>query len=412
MNGKSHRNPLSFLLKRKNGLWFNYKDTKKGPLNGIFGAPLEHGAQCGSMTSQGLYVPTIVHRCFTEIMNRGLLVEGIFRLSGAASEVDSLELEFDRPPTYGKYLDLTHYDIHAITGVVKKYLRSLPNPVIPSAYHSRFLHYADNRNKNIQSLYRLIEELPTANYQLLHYIMILVSSIQNSSHVNKMNAEALAIVLTPVCSGLEQTLKKNSIKRNTRPRMENMQNLVQTNARWTHVWNLMITNHAALLLAWNTHSRLGTKTLPALSTHTHTHTPSPAGHSDISQHKILQLALFPEEDTLDWCLNHSLISFPDQQTSPPPNLPLLPQTEQEQRYGVVVMRRNNTGYKGGGRQRLRQRMEATSDTPKDYLETLFLDLSTDTITKPLTSSQPIPCHSDSNESSRANSSTSLNQVLA
>lgn len=62
----------------------------------------------------------------------GLHVEGIFRLSGAAPEVESLYLDFDRPPTYGKYMDLKNYDIHAVTGVVKKYLRQLPDPAIPT----------------------------------------------------------------------------------------------------------------------------------------------------------------------------------------------------------------------------------------------------------------------------------------
>ncbi|KAI9020825.1 hypothetical protein CLU79DRAFT_755744 [Phycomyces nitens] len=254
----------------------------------------------------------------------------------------------------------------------------------------------DNRNRNVQSLYRLIEELPTAHYQLLHYIMILVASIQKSAHINKMNAEALAIVLTPVCNGLEQTLKTNSIRRNVR-RMENMQSLVQTNARWTHVWNLMITNHSALLLAWNTHSRLGTKTLPVLSSHT----PSPAGHSDIIQHKMLQQTPFPDqEDALDWCLNHSLVSLPDQQTSP--------HIEQDQKYGVVVMRRNNTGYKGGGRQRLRQRMEATMDGSEVCLDTIISDLSIESLYDPPLS-QSVPCHSTSE--SQSTSAMSIEQVL-
>lgn len=53
----------------------------------------------------------------------GLLVEGLFRLSGAASEVDELQSKFDQPPTYGKYLSLGKHDVHAITGLVKKYLR-------------------------------------------------------------------------------------------------------------------------------------------------------------------------------------------------------------------------------------------------------------------------------------------------
>lgn len=71
----------------------------------------------------------------------GLFTEGIFRLSGAAPDVEQLQYDFDRPPTYGKYLDLKDKDIHAITGVVKKYLRQLPDPPIPVSSHERFIQF-------------------------------------------------------------------------------------------------------------------------------------------------------------------------------------------------------------------------------------------------------------------------------
>lgn len=34
---------------------------------------------------------------------------------------------------------MTRCDIHALTSLVKKYLRSLPDPVIPTLYHRQFL---------------------------------------------------------------------------------------------------------------------------------------------------------------------------------------------------------------------------------------------------------------------------------
>jgi hypothetical protein len=116
-----------------------YNEIGPSDVNGIFGAPLEYAAQFGPLTQSGLRIPDIVYRCFSEIVERGLTIQGIFRLSGAAAEVDELQREFDKAPSYGKYLDLSKYDIHAITGVLKKYLRSLPQPVIPRPYHDRFL---------------------------------------------------------------------------------------------------------------------------------------------------------------------------------------------------------------------------------------------------------------------------------
>jgi adenylate kinase len=38
-----------------------------------------------------------------------------------------------------KKADMTRCDIHALTSLVKKYLRSLPDPVIPTLYHRQFL---------------------------------------------------------------------------------------------------------------------------------------------------------------------------------------------------------------------------------------------------------------------------------
>lgn len=72
----------------------------------------------------------------------GLKIEGIFRLSGAASEVSRLEQELNRPPHYGTDVDLSAFDIHAITSVVKAYLRKLPEPVVPRDLHGHFLHIA------------------------------------------------------------------------------------------------------------------------------------------------------------------------------------------------------------------------------------------------------------------------------
>jgi hypothetical protein len=69
----------------------------------------------------------------------GLLTEGIFRLSGAAPEVEQLQQDFDKPPTYGRYLDLSQSDIHAITGTVKKFMRQLPDPAIPTISHEKFI---------------------------------------------------------------------------------------------------------------------------------------------------------------------------------------------------------------------------------------------------------------------------------
>ncbi|KAG0182144.1 Unconventional myosin-IXAa [Apophysomyces sp. BC1021] len=247
------------------------KRTFEDSDNGVFGAPLEYAAQCGiTINSYQLHVPDVVHRCFTEIIGRGLHVQGIFRLSGAASEVNELQREFDRSPIFGKCLDLKPYDIHSITSLVKKYLRHLPDSVIPTAFHDRFLAATDpsvlSREQSAKSLSLLIDELPPAHNQLLHYLMLLISNVQQYAHVNMMNPEALAVVLAPVCTGLERALTTTAArarrKKPSRLSKADMEDLIQRNAKWTYTWEIMIEHHEMLLQNWNHHSPYNTLPLP------------------------------------------------------------------------------------------------------------------------------------------------------
>jgi hypothetical protein len=68
-----------------------------------------------------------------------------------------------------------------------------------------------------------------------------------------MNPEALAIVLAPVCTGLEHNLKEipSWMKRHTRAKMMNdMGHFIATNAKWTRIWTLLIEYSDTLLDIW------------------------------------------------------------------------------------------------------------------------------------------------------------------
>ncbi|CAO3598989.1 unnamed protein product [Absidia cylindrospora] len=273
---KRQKNPLAFFFRHKPYFLCggNYKSEVPFMIKGIFGAPLECAAQCGTLTPYGLSVPDPVNCCFTEILARGLRVEGLFRLSGAAMEVEQLQEQFDQPPTYGKYLDLTKNDIHAITSLVKKYLRHLPDPVIPIAYHQQFLQLQVDWKHGDRDLVfewaRMIKnEFPTTHYHVMHYIILVVSWIQHYQHLNLMNPEALAVVLAPICSGLEKNISTgsgNKISSGLRGGggnqyyyqqqplqqhlLESVDQIVAENLKWTNVWTLLIQHHDILLDYW------------------------------------------------------------------------------------------------------------------------------------------------------------------
>jgi hypothetical protein len=64
-------------------------------------------------------------------------VEGIFRINGGEREVAAICEEFERSPL-GVH-DFSAMNIHTLPSVIKKYLGSLPEPVIPSQFSAVFM---------------------------------------------------------------------------------------------------------------------------------------------------------------------------------------------------------------------------------------------------------------------------------
>lgn len=105
----------------------------------------------------------------------------------------------------------------------------------------------------IETLASMLHHLPKEHFHLIHYIIILASNIQQHASVNMMNPEALAIVLAPVCTGLEHNLKEipSWVKRHSRAKMmTDMSHFIETNAKWTRLWTLMIEHSDKLLEIW------------------------------------------------------------------------------------------------------------------------------------------------------------------
>lgn len=108
----------------------------------LFGADLETvvnreaktgGVPGGVATSiampNTLQVPIIIKRCVEEIERRGLDIIGLYRLCGSATKKRILREAFERN---SRSVDLTPDnvpDINVITGVLKDYLRELPEPL-------------------------------------------------------------------------------------------------------------------------------------------------------------------------------------------------------------------------------------------------------------------------------------------
>ncbi|EPB88385.1 hypothetical protein HMPREF1544_04852 [Mucor circinelloides 1006PhL] len=265
---KKHRNPFTYLFTKQ------YKSTPTTHLygqqqeqskQGIFGVPLCDASKIGA-DLWDLRVPDPVALCFDEISKRGLTTEGIFRLSGATSEVILLENKINMcSPDERKSIDPSQFDIHTLTSLVKKYLRELPEPVIPNAFHEQFQDIDLDLN-TVHQLSATIVKLPFYNRQLLHAILLISARIQHHVDVNMMCPEALATVFAPVCTGFEQSLKDHmntsfstptatihkKSKKNAHSSIQQSSNIeqhIKRNKNWTNIWKVMIEQHEGLISA-------------------------------------------------------------------------------------------------------------------------------------------------------------------
>lgn len=96
----------------------------------LFGADLETVVNRESKGAPGSApVPIVLRRCVEEVERRGLDIIGLYRLCGSATKKRLLREAFERN---SRAVELTpeHVpDINVITGVLKDYLRELPEPL-------------------------------------------------------------------------------------------------------------------------------------------------------------------------------------------------------------------------------------------------------------------------------------------
>ena len=87
----------------------------------------------------GILVPLIVEQCIAEIERRGMLEEGIYRLSGAVASIHDLKQAYD---TSSEGVDLSApqwRDINVVSGTLKLFFRELHDAVIPPQSYLAFI---------------------------------------------------------------------------------------------------------------------------------------------------------------------------------------------------------------------------------------------------------------------------------
>lgn len=82
-------------------------------------------------------VPYLIVGCIREVERRGMKEIGIYRVSGLTSDIQKLKKAFENNPYEAEHL-LKEIDIHAVTGLLKMYLRELPEALFTNALYKKF----------------------------------------------------------------------------------------------------------------------------------------------------------------------------------------------------------------------------------------------------------------------------------
>ncbi|XP_046554749.1 protein FAM13A-like isoform X2 [Haliotis rubra] len=160
-------------------------------VNKTFGAPLEVLVK----RSPNCLVPSIVKKTCDFISRYGMDQEGIFRVNGNARVLEKLRYSFDQHWDTDIEEDC---DVMAVAGLLKMFLRELPDTVIPLHMTQDFVNIQEgNKDHIVQHLKDKLKELPTENYNLLKFLCQFLVVVTHHEKDNKMSPMALAIVFGP-----------------------------------------------------------------------------------------------------------------------------------------------------------------------------------------------------------------------
>eukprot|EP01090_Pellita_catalonica_P009409 TRINITY_DN2047_c0_g1_i1.p1 TRINITY_DN2047_c0_g1~~TRINITY_DN2047_c0_g1_i1.p1 ORF type:complete len:651 (-),score=72.61 TRINITY_DN2047_c0_g1_i1:19-1743(-) len=183
----------------------NYEDKR------IFGVDL---AKLCALSKDN--IPAIMKLLIKHLINSNALSAcGIFRISGTGAVVRFLRESFDRcGPGRESEVNLAMQNMHDVAGLLKLFLRELPEPVIIYDLYDQLVEITSTFMLNsdlpmwIEGTKKLLKRLPPENVTVLHYLVEFLIFADKHSEQSKMTLANLAIVFSPnLCKPREESIE-------------------------------------------------------------------------------------------------------------------------------------------------------------------------------------------------------------
>ena len=147
-------------------------------------------------------IPRLLRRCIDVLSAPDVLaLHGLFRISGDSREINEMKVRLD----VGEPVDLYAAAPHSVAGLLKMWLRELPEPLLTfdmyapiiAAVRSQQQQQQQQPSAMLDALNALIEQLPAAHRATLEALLPFLRSVSSCSSVNLMTASNLAICFSP-----------------------------------------------------------------------------------------------------------------------------------------------------------------------------------------------------------------------
>mmetsp|Transcript_52397 Transcript_52397/g.131695 ORF Transcript_52397/g.131695 Transcript_52397/m.131695 type:complete len:797 (+) Transcript_52397:19-2409(+) len=141
-------------------------------------------------------VPGIVTRCLNYFERNGVGYEGLFRISPSNNSLDSLKESLDS----GSDTEFDGQDPHLVAGLLKQYLRELPEPLVPFTLFAPLVELFERKEADrvvLDNLRRLFSMVSPPCQATLKRLLAFIKDVSLRSDQNKMSLPNLATCFGP-----------------------------------------------------------------------------------------------------------------------------------------------------------------------------------------------------------------------
>ena len=148
-------------------------------------------------------VPALIVHCCNEIeKGDNINTTGLYRVVSHTKEIEDLQQKILKSKS--GMPNLSKFDVHLLTGVVKRFLQGLDESLITTtlwSYFAEAIKLDSDNDARTQISYYISQDMPPANRDTLSFLMQHLHAIAKHSDKNMMTTKALAKTLAPTIIG-------------------------------------------------------------------------------------------------------------------------------------------------------------------------------------------------------------------